>query len=601
MTKINKNKYPNVTDDDFYERINEIYKNFKIRKDNRNLEEICHPKDFKLQLPQQFLAEFINPNTQYTGVLVYHRIGAGKTCTAVRIGEKWKKYKKIIVVVPASLKGNFRSELRSLCADDSYLKNDERMLLQKLHPSDQKYKEIIATTDKRIDEYYQIYSYNKFVELAKLEKISLKNTLLMIDEIQNMVSEGGSFYNTLYNVIHSAPKDLRIVLLSATPMFDKPNEIGLTMNLLRLPKELPVGKEFDKKFIKVTKKSDNTFSHKVKNIDYFKKCVKGYISFFRGAPPIAFPKMKIKYVNCEMSNFQYSAYLEVLMNEENNDKDNEKNMEKTKKKILKSLDVADLPNNFYIGTRVISNVVFPNKKINEEGFLSFTDKKIQKDLYKYSTKFFEIINKIEKTKGKVFVYSSFKEFGGIRSFSKVLDAFGYKDYTKEGEGKKRYAIWSGDENISIKEEIRAVYNLKSNLKGSKIKIILGSPSIREGVSLTAVRQVHVLEPYWNQSRLDQVIGRASRFCSHKDLDENQRNVKVYIYVSVPPEHNIHRQNNNEVSNKKQTVDQYIQNLSIEKDKIIKTFEKAIKEVAIDCEINKKSNVHEGEDDIMCDI
>lgn len=580
-------KYPNITNDDFYEKINQIYKQYKVKRQNITLDDICHPKEFKLQLPQQFLSEFINPNTEYMGVLVYHRIGAGKTCTAVQVAEKWKKYKRIVVVVPASLKGNFRNELRSLCAGENYLKNSERKLLSKLHPSDKKYKEIIKKSDDRINEYYEIYSYNKFVELIRDGKLNLKNALLIIDEIQNMVSEGGSFYNILYDAIHSAPKDLRIVLLSATPMFDKPNEIGLTMNLLRLKKELPIGKNFDKMFIKSTKTKGGLYTHDVKNLNIFKEHVKGYISYFKGAPPIAFPKMKIKYVKCEMSKFQYDAYVKVLSNEEKT-----MVLETTKKKVLKSLDVSDLPNNFYIGTRVISNVVFPNKKINEEGFLSFTENKIKKNLQIFSCKFAMIMERIQKCKGKIFVYSSFKEFGGIRSFATVLSAFGYLDYTKNGEGKKRFAIWSGDENISIKEEIRAVFNMKENIKGNKLKIILGSPSIREGVSLTAVRQVHVIEPYWNQSRLDQVIGRASRFCSHKDLEEEQRNVKVYIYVAVPPNYG--------KEDVPETVDQYIQHLSVEKDKIIKSFETAIKEVAIDCELNKNANVHENEEPIMCD-
>lgn len=579
-------KYPNITDNDFYEKINEIYKRFKVKKQQKTLDDICHPKEFKLQLPQEFLAELINPKTPYMGVLVYHRIGAGKTCTAVRIAEKWKKYKRIIVVVPASLKGNFRNELRSSCAGDQYLKDSEKNILSKLHPSDKKYKEIIKKSDDRINEFYEIYSYNKFVELVTKKSINLKNALLIVDEIQNMVSEGGSFYTALYEAIHSAPKDLRIILLSATPMFDKPNEIGLTMNLLRLKKELPVGKKFDKTFIKSSKRKGDIYTHSVKNIDIFKKHVKGFISYFRGAPAIVFPKMRIKYVTCEMSEFQYGAYTRVLGNEE-------KIMVPTKKKVAKSLNVSDLPNNFYIGTRVISNVVFPNKKINEDGFLSFTQKRIVNDLHNFSCKFFAIIEKINKCKGKVFVYSSFKEFGGIRSFATVLEAHGYKNYVGNGEGKKRFAIWSGDENISIKEEIRAVYNMKDNLKGSKLKIILGSPSIREGVSLTAVRQVHVLEPYWNQSRLDQVIGRASRFCSHKDLDENNRNVKVYIYVAVAP-------NYGKINDVPQTIDQYIQHLSMEKDKVIKTFERAIKEVAIDCGLNKNANLYEGEDPIICD-
>ena len=218
----------------------------------------------------------INPRTPYKGILIYHRIGAGKTCTAIRIAEKWKKHKRIIIVVPASLKNNFRGELRSLCADNNYLTEHERNELKKYMPNEKKYKEIIKKSDEKIDQYYEIYSYNKFVELVKLKKLNLKNALLIVDEIQNMVSEDGEFYNTLYNVIYKSSDDLRMVLLSATPMFDKPNEIALTMNLLRLPDRLPVGKEFDKMFIRTIRKSDGTYSHSIKNTDIFQKYVKGY-------------------------------------------------------------------------------------------------------------------------------------------------------------------------------------------------------------------------------------------------------------------------------------------------------------------------------------
>jgi superfamily II DNA or RNA helicase len=579
--------YPNITDENFYDKVNNIYSKYKVKKEHKTLEKICYPKEFKLQLPQQFLSEFINPKTPYMGILVYHRIGSGKTCTSVRIAEKWKKHKRIVVVVPASLKNNYRNELRSLCAEDNYLKEFERNELIKLNPTDDRYKEIIDISNERIDKYYEIYSYNKFVELINAGELNLKNTLLIVDEIQNMVSEGGTFYNTLYKAIHNAPRDLRIVLLSATPMFDKPHELALTMNLLRLPKELPIGREFDKKFVRITKREDGELSYNVKNTELFKKYLRGYISYFRGAAPIAFPRMNIKYVKCEMSEFQYSAYLRVLKNEDIN-KDNEHLKEE-----LENLNVSDLPNNFYIGTRVVSNVVFPNKKINSSGFRSFTDKKIKEDLEKYSCKFFEIINRINKCSGKVFVYSSFKEYGGLKSFIRVLEAFGYSDYTKTGVGKKRFAVWSGDENITVKEQTRTFYNMKNNLKGGKIKVLLGSSASKEGLSLTAVRQAHVLEPYWNKSRLDQVIGRASRFCSHKDVEEEKRKVNVYIYTAVAPGYHTKK----EVP---QTIDQYIYDLSLKKNKLIMQFEKLVKEVAVDCNINKNANVYEGDDDIVCD-
>ena len=580
-------KYPNITDTNFYSKINSIYKKYKVPSKKSSMASFCMPKKYSLQLPQQFLSEFMSSNTPYNGILVYHRIGAGKTCTAIRIAEKWKNKKKIIVVVPASLKGNFRNELRSQCAENNYLTEKERKKLSELHPSDPEFKEIIIDSDKRIDKYYNIYSYNKFIELLNDKKINFNNTLLIIDEVQNMVSEEGSYYETLYKAIKKSPSSLRIVLLSATPMFDKPHEIGLTMNLLKLKEEFPIGKEFEKTFINKIKKSNGSIEYKVINMDLFKKLIKGYISYFRGAPPNTFPRMTIKYIECEMGQFQDDAYKRVLKREEKDLAGIE-----GPKKLFKNLNVSDLPNNFYIGTRFVSNIVFPNTKINEEGYKSFTPDKIKKNLKKYSIKFKAIMDKIESSTGKIFIYSSFKEFGGIKSFIKVLNAYGYKDYIRDGDGSKRYAIWSGDEKISVKEQIRAVFNMNENITGQKIKILLGSPSIKEGVSLKAVRQVHILEPYWNKSRIEQVIGRASRFCSHKDLPEEKRNVKVYIYIAVP--YGYGRKKNLEL-----TIDQRIQELSIRKEKIIRIFEKMIKESAVDCELNKNANVYKGEENIKC--
>jgi hypothetical protein len=572
-------KYPNIADKDFYKKINTIFDDYKIPKKKKTFNEICMPKKFELQLPQEFLAEFLNPITPYKGVLVYHRIGAGKTCTAVRIGEEFKKKRKILVVLPASLKGNFRTELRSNCAGDEYITANERKQLSKLHPSSDEYKEIIKTSDKRIDKYYQIFSYNKFIERIQNNEIRLTNTLLIIDEIQNMVSEEGTYYTELYKLIKKSPQDLRLVLLSATPMFDKPSELGLTINLLRPDTPFPVGTEFDKKFIQIKKMASGDYKVTTKNLDKFKEIVKGYISFFRGAPEYVFPEMKIKYVKCVMSDFQHASYKAILRNEQSDNSGK-------KKKVNKNLNVSELPNNFFIGTRYVSNIVFPNKKVGDDGLESFTKLKILNGLEKYSTKFFNIINRIKRASGKVFIYSSFKEYAGLKSFIKVLEAYGYSNYADYGEGTKRFAIWSGDEDINYKEEIKTVFNMPNNLNGSKLKIILGSSSIKEGVSFKGVRQVHIIDPYWNLPRLEQVIGRASRFCSHKDLPEEKRNVKVYIYLSIH-------------ESEQETIDQYIYKLSMRKNKLVSEFERAIKESAIDCELNYNANISKN-DIFYCD-
>ena len=84
-----------------------------------------------------------------------------------------------------------------------------------------------------------------------------------------------------------------------------------------------------------------------------------------------------------------------------------------------------------------------------------------------------MLRRIKRSEGPVFIYSNFKEFGGIKSFVKVLRKHGYRNYKNSGTGEKRYAIWSGDERHEMKEEIKRVFNQKSNLYGEEIKILLG--------------------------------------------------------------------------------------------------------------------------------
>jgi len=567
--------YPDVTSDKFHKRINNIFKDYYVPKKKKSFKQICYPSSYELQLPQQFLSKYINPKTPYKGILVFHQIGSGKTCTSIRIAEAWKEYRKIIVVVPASLIGNYRNELRSLCAGSNYLTQIEREWLKKYHPMSQEYEDIIKKSDKRIDEIYTIYSYNKFIKLAEDGELKLRNSVLIIDEIQNMISEDGKYYQVLTEMIHKAPSELRVVLLSATPMFDKPYEIALMMNLLRLEKPIPTGNEFERIFIEEKTLRNGDIIYRAKNLDLFKDMIKGYVSYFRGAEPSSFPELKLYYSKCVMSDFQYRAYVTVMGQEER-----EKNIRQ-----IRSGDIVNLPNNFFIGTRIVSNITFPNNDIDEKGISSLSKYRIVNNLEEYSTKFHKILTKISRCHGKVFVYSAFRGYGGLESFIKVLNALGYKNCEQYGEGRKRYGIFSGEENGEEKERIKAIYNRPENIYGDKLKILLLSPAAKEGLSLYNVKQVHILEPYWNSSRISQILGRAVRYCSHKALPKEERYVKAYIYIAVHP-------------NEKETVDEYIAKLAHRKSRLTQEFENALKETAVDCSLFKNIN-HIGK--LKCDI
>ena len=550
------------------EDITKKYKKYKLKPSKENIKELCQPKKFQLQPQQKFLPEYLYDNKKtINGLLIYHRIGSGKTCTAINIAEKFKKIYNIMVILPAALIGNFKDELISSCPGNNiYITENENNKLKEIEYGSSEYKEIMIKIDERIKKYYTIYSYHKFIDLIQENKINLKNTILIIDEIQNMISMTGTFYRTLKNIIEKTDKNsLKVFLLSATPMFDRPVEIALTLNLLRPKELLPIGNDFNNKFISSTK-NNMGINYKAINLKKFTKLTTNLISYYRGAPLQAFPEMEFKVVRCNMSDFQYKSYLTSLSKLDDNIKG-----------FFKDVDLLKLPADFFLGPRMISNVAFPNKSIGDVGFSSFKDSNLQ-NIKKFSIKFYKILKKIKKSTGPIFIYSNFKSVGGLKSLIKFIEYHGYKNYKTFGEGPKTYAIWTGDEPHHIKEEIKHVFNQKENINGSKIKIMLGSPSIKEGVSLLRVEQIHILEPYWNLSRIQQIIGRGIRFCSHKDLPKYKQIVKVYLYIAKHTKEDI-------------SIDDYIWTLAKKKNKLIEQFEHILKENAIDCKLFHSRNYY----------
>jgi hypothetical protein len=86
-----------------------------------------------------------------------------------------------------------------------------------------------------------------------------------------------------------------------------------------------------------------------------------------------------------------------------------------------------------------------------------------------------------------------------------------------------------------------------------------------------------MEPYWNEVRIEQVIGRAIRQCHHKALPLEERRVDVFRYKMVR-------------KNRKETTDEKLESISRSKNNLLLSFLEAIKEVAIDCELFKSHNM-----------
>ena len=183
----------------------------------------------------------------------------------------------------------------------------------------------------------------------------------------------------------------------------------------------------------------------------------------------------------------------------------------------------------------------------------------------YSPKFLHMLDNINDKdhEGLHLVYSQFRTLEGIGIFSLVLKHNGFAqfklkrsstdswdiDLTDEDFRKPMFALYTGTESKEEKEIIRNIYNgdwnyiptniaaklrkiSSNNIMGDIIKVFMITSSGSEGINLRNTRYVHIMEPYWHPVRSEQVIGRARRICSHKDLPLKLQTVEVFVYLMI---------------------------------------------------------------------
>jgi len=236
-----------------------------------------------------------------------------------------------------------------------------------------------------------------------------------------------------------------------------------------------------------------------------------------------------------------------------------------------------------------------------------------------SPKFAYMLDDINTSPGSVLVYSQFRSVEGLGLFSEVLNKNGYKEVDlKKIDGKyyiadkdvlnsiydnKRYVIFNQD-----KEKTRYLMNLfngdlenlpkeifndlpkdNNQLYGKLIKIFCITASGAEGISLKNVRRVLITEPYWNNIRIDQVIGRAIRSCSHEKLPLKDRDVTVYRYIMKFTKKQIEKDYSIATLDKGITTDEHILFMANKKMAIVNQFLRMLKASSFDCIINAIQN------------
>ena len=132
---------------------------------------------------------------------------------------------------------------------------------------------------------------------------------------------------------------------------------------------------------------------------------------------------------------------------------------------------------------------------------------------------------------------------------------------------------------AARERMRILFNKPENNRGQKIKILLATPVFSEGVTLKNVRQIHIIEPPWNMSRMQQVIGRGIRNRSHDDLPPKDRTVEIFRYAALAPD-----------SAGVDSIDLVKYRVAEKKDRSIKKMERILKRAAFDCALNRERNI-----------
>ena len=216
------------------------------------------------------------------------------------------------------------------------------------------------------------------------------------------------------------------------------------------------------------------------------------------------------------------------------------------------------------------------------------------EIGKYSFKIESILTYILQSKGIILIYSQFIDAGLIPmalaleelGFSKFdgkslfknsrpkLDVVTMQPFDKQSTKYAKYAMITGDsalspDNVSLVKELTD----KKNKDGEHIKVILVSRAGTEGIDLKFIRQVHILEPWYNMNRIEQIIGRAVRNFSHKDLPFEERNVQIFLHGTLLE------------NEEEEAIDLYVYRHAERKSIQIGKVSRILKETAVDCIIN----------------
>lgn len=666
----------------------------------------CSPGEFILTPSQQVLRNFMSPNTAYDGLLLFHGVGTGKTCAAVTIAEQFPD-KRVLVLVQPGLRNNFLDHI----FDFSKVRMTETGVLDMARAAEQctgtRYLSVLQESDfgnkqaaiRKIDRAirarYTFMGTQQFArEITRIvdeaphgawERIlraRFSNHVIIVDEAHHLrvsFGAGTEEHKTITPAIRNVLKyaeDVKLLLLTATPMFNEATDVLELVNLLLINdkrKPLATREVFERDG---TLKPDGT--------PVLIAATRGYVSYLRGDDPFSFPlrlspantsdsqalppghpslpSLDIKgdpipardafkhtvLLASDMSAYQRRAYARVDQRiQEAREELAQLAEEAAVEDALEENDVdrgsppnnAVLANSFVYGMS-LSNVAFPvsdtkiaaaenaakkAKQAPSEVMLTvaklshgrtgldanftrlqgrglrlrYADSNHQflsgALLGVYAPKIRAVLERALASEGIVFVYSKWID-SGIIPLAVALEHAGLSRYGQGNilpEQARRdpspatgrrwtYAALTarkGDLSLNNDAEVDAARS-PQNIDGSVVKVVLGSDKASEGLDFRNVREVHVLDPWYHFNKIEQIVGRAVRNCSHAALPLEKRNVTVYLHAARIR------------GSPRESIDVRAYRIAENKQQRIREVEAALIANSLDCNLNKHAQFYD---------
>lgn len=672
--------------------------------------------EFELMPHQLFVKNFMSLQTPYNSLLLYHGLGSGKTCSAIGIAEEMRSYMKqmdfeqkssrsdkhhhIIVVAAPNVQINFQMQL----FDPSKLKKNEatgewnirscvgNSLLNEINPAHVKglsYRQIVSNMNSIISSSYRFFGYIEFTNYAlkyiygpnlnepyddRTQKKNVKrifsNRLIIIDEVHNIRTEEDNrkkiTSKMLFKIIEEAD-NVRLLLLSATPMYNSYKEIIWITNLLNVNDKRPKIKTkdvFDDNGMFKTLDSHGSDGRSI-----LQRKLTGYVSYVRGENPYTFPyriypdtfdpsrtfstlnvrptlqlndggviQEPIKLIQpylTKMNSYQEMKYLQIIdsIRSKGNSDDSDEVVEKYGYETLQtpiqalnivypsiygddnvSKNIGKLGLQEIMSSTEIVNSAEPYSYDYKEGTVKEFGRVFKQDeIHKYSSKISRICDIISRSTGNILIYSQYIE-GGLIPIALALEEMGFSRFgttpnTNNLLSKQtphiepidslllknknainienhtfkqaKYMMITGKKSISQdNSQDLAYFNNSENKYGSNVKVVLISKAGAEGLDFKNVRQIHIMEPWYNMNRVEQIIGRGVRNLSHCNLPFEERNVEIYLHATLIT---------NDKRSTEECVDLYVYRMAERKAIKIGNVTRLIKESSVDCILNVKQS------------